>query len=97
VTALIVPSFEALETYAKKNNIAFSSRGELIKKPEIIKFYADRIEQRTHELGQVEKVKKFTLLPAEFTQENGEITPTMKIKRKPILERYADIIEAMYR
>jgi len=97
VTALIVPSFEALETYAKKNGIECSSREELIKKPEIVKFYADRIEQRTHELGQVEKVKKFTLLPAEFTQENGEITPTMKIKRKPILERYADVIEAMYR
>ncbi len=97
VSALIVPSFEALENYAKKQGIPFSSRDELIKKPEIVQFFRDRIDARTKDLGQVEKVKKFTLLAEEFTQENGEITPTQKIKRKNINERYQAVIEAMYK
>lgn len=96
VSALIVPAFEQLESYARKNGIEFSSREELIRKPEIIKFYRDRIDHQTRDLGQVEQVKKFTLLAEEFTQENGEITPTQKIKRKNISERYRDVIEAMY-
>ncbi len=96
VSALIVPASEPLESYAKNNNISYSSFEELIKKPEIVKFYKDRIDERTKDLGQVEKVKRFTLLPHEFTQENGEITPTQKIKRKVISKNYADIIENMY-
>lgn len=96
VSALIVPAFEQLESYAKKNGIVYSSRKELIGKPEIIKFYRDRIDHQTRDLGQVEQVKKFTLLAEEFTQENGEITPTQKIRRKNISERYSDVIEAMY-
>jgi long-chain acyl-CoA synthetase len=96
VSALIVPAFEPLEKWAKKNNIQFSSREELVKHPEVIKFYRERIDYLTRDLGQVEKIKKFTLLPHEFTQENGEITPTQKIRRKVINEHYKDIIEAMY-
>jgi long-chain acyl-CoA synthetase len=96
VSALIVPAFEPLEKWAKKNNIQFSSREELVKHPEVIKFYRERIDYLTRDLGQVEQIKKFTLLPHEFTQENGEITPTQKIRRKVINEHYKDIIEAMY-
>ena len=96
VSALIVPAFEPLEKWAKKNNIEFSSREELVKHPEVIKFYRERIDYLTRDLGQVEQIKKFTLLPHEFTQENGEITPTQKIRRKVINEHYKDIIEAMY-
>ncbi len=96
VSALIVPAFEALETYAKKAGIAYAGREELVKNPEILKFYREKIDLITKELGQVEKVKRFTLLPAEFTQENNEITPTQKIKRKVINERYGAVIESMY-
>jgi long-chain acyl-CoA synthetase len=81
---------------ARKNGIKYSSREELVKNPEIIKLYKDRIDSRTEGLGQVEKVKKFTLLPQEFSQENGELTPTFKIKRKVISERYKDAINSMY-
>ena len=97
VTALVVPSFIALEEYAKAHNIAYTSKEELISKPEIIEFYRQRIEEAQKEFARFEKIKKFTLLPQEFTVESGEITPTLKLKRKVIAEKYKDIIEAMYK
>ncbi|HOF14934.1 MAG TPA: long-chain fatty acid--CoA ligase, partial [Spirochaetota bacterium] len=97
VTALIVPAFDALEEYAKTHNIAFTSREDLVSKPEIIEFYQQRIEEAQKEFARFEKIKKFTLLPHEFTVESGEITPTLKIKRKAIAEKYKDIIDAMYK
>ena len=96
VSALIVPAFEPLENYARNQGITFSSRQELVQHPDIIKFYRQRIDIQTKNLGQVEQVKKFTLLPEEFTQENGEITATQKLKRKVVNEHYKDIIAAMY-
>ncbi len=96
VSALIVPAFEPLTNWANKNGISFSSREELLKNPAVVKFYRDKIDHYTRDLGQVEKIKKFTLLPKEFTQEDGEITPTQKIRRKIINQRYKDIIDAMY-
>lgn len=96
VSALISPSFEALEGWAKAKGISYTSREELVEKPEVTAFYREIIDNRTRDLGQVEQVKKFTVLPNEFTQETSELTATMKIKRKAINEKYADIIEAMY-
>ena len=96
VSALIVPAFAALETYARDQGIAFASREELVQKQEIIDFYRKRIEDQSGELAGYEKIKAFTLLPNEFTQEGGELTPTMKIKRKVVVEKYRDIIDAMY-
>jgi len=96
ISALIVPNFEILGEYAKSKGIQYSSRQELISNPAIVEFYNNKIEKLTESLGQVEKIKKFTLMPQEFTQENGEITPTQKIRRKVINEHYKDIIEAMY-
>jgi len=96
VTALIVPAFDALEEYARKNGIAFNSREDLIQNPAIIDFYEKRIRENTKELARYETVKKFRLLPRPFTQEAGEITPTMKLKRKVINQKYQDVIEKMY-
>ncbi|HPF21221.1 MAG TPA: AMP-binding protein, partial [Syntrophomonas sp.] len=96
VSALICPSFEALEGWAKAKGISYASREELVQNPEVIAFYRELVDNRTKDLGQVEKIKKFTLLPNEFAQETGELTATMKIKRKAINEIYADAIEAMY-
>jgi long-chain acyl-CoA synthetase len=96
VSALVVPSFAVLEAYAKENNIAFSTREELINKGEIIKFFQERIESQSEELANFEKIKKFTLLSNDFTQDGDELTPTLKIKRKVIAEKYKDIIDAMY-
>jgi long-chain acyl-CoA synthetase len=97
VSALVVPSFDALEEYARENNIAFSTREELINKEEIINFYAKRIETQSEELANFERIKKFTLLSSEFTQDGDELTPTLKIKRKVVAEKYSDIIDTMYR
>ncbi len=97
VSALIVPSFEQLENYAKNNDISYTSREELVKNPQVIKLYEDIIEERTSSLGQVEKVKKFTLLTEEFTQETGELTATSKIKRKVVNDKYKNVIDSMYK
>lgn len=96
VSALIVPSYENLEAWASKEGITFANRAELLKNPQVIKFYEHIIEKRQQNLGQVERIKKFTLLEHEFSQETGEITPTMKVKRKVVKEKYKDLIDAMY-
>ncbi len=96
VSALVVPAFEALEAWAKKNDVAFSSREDLITKQEVLDLYRQRIDEKTKDLGQVEQVKKFTLMLEEFTQEKGELTPTQKLKRKVVMKSYENIIEAMY-
>ncbi|MBK1897462.1 AMP-dependent synthetase/ligase [Chryseobacterium paridis] len=96
VSALIVPNFEFLEDYIKKNNIAFTSWSEIVKKEEIINLYKNKIKELQEHLADFEKVKKFTLMPAEFDINTGEITPTLKIKRNVVLKRYEDLIEKMY-
>lgn len=96
ISALIVPSFAVLEIYAKENGIDFSSHEDIVENSAIIDFYEKRISQCTRALGQVEKIKKFVLLPNELTQEAGELTPTSKLKRKNINENHNIIIESMY-
>lgn len=96
ISALVVPSFAILEIYAKENGIDYSSNDDLVKNAQIIDFYAERIKDCTESLGQVEKIKKFILLPMELTQEAGELTPTSKLKRKIINEKYNTTIESMY-
>ena len=96
ISALVVPNFVILDEYCKKNGITYSSREELVNKPEIIKLYEDIIAQRTVSLGNVEKIKKFTLLTKELTQDGGELTPTLKVKRKAIAEKYKREIDGMY-
>jgi len=96
LAALVVPNFPALEEHARRNGIAFSSREELIAHPAIVKFYRKRIRDNSSDLAGYETIRRFTLLAGEFTQEAGEITPTMKVKRKAILEKYRRIIDGMY-
>ncbi|WGE87027.1 long-chain fatty acid--CoA ligase [Actinobacillus equuli subsp. haemolyticus] len=96
VSALIVPSFEALEEYAKQLNIKYHDRLELIKHSEIIQLFEKRIEELQQELAHFEQIKKFTLLPQAFSIHMEELTPTLKLRRKVILERYRSQIEAMY-
>ena len=96
LSALIVPSYEALEKYASNNGIEYSGRDELLKKNEIHQIVGAEIQKLTGELARFEQVRKFTLLPEQFTIEGDEITPSLKIKRKVISEKFADIIEQMY-
>ncbi len=96
LSALIVPSFPELEEYAKEKGINYSSHEELIKNQEIISFYKERIEEKSKGLAHFEQIQKFVLMAEAFSIERGEITPTMKIKRKVIAENYADVIKSLY-
>ncbi|MFY1047605.1 AMP-dependent synthetase/ligase [Chryseobacterium sp. GP-SGM7] len=96
VSALIVPNFEFLADYLKKKNIPFTNWEEIVQKKEIIDFYKEKINEIQKHLSDYERVKKFTLMPSEFEISNGEITPTLKIKRNIVLKKYADVIEKMY-
>jgi len=96
VSALIVPAFANLEEYARDHHIPFESIEDLVTRGEIIEFYRKRIDDLSKDLADHEKVKRFILLPWAFSQEAGEITPTMKVKRKEIYEKYKETIERMY-
>ncbi len=98
ISALVVPAFAALEEYAKSKKIPFSTHEDLVNNPRIIEMYRKRIDDLSEgHLAHYETIKKFKLLPREFSQDTGEITPTMKIKRKVINERYKDVIDSMYK
>ncbi len=96
VSALVVPAFDALRRHAETNGIPFSSNEDLIKDQRIIEFYRQRIDERSTELARFEQIKKFTLLARALTIEEGEITPTMKVRRKAAASRYKDLIDSMY-
>lgn len=96
VSALIVPSFLALEVWAKQQNIPVSSREALLAHPKVQAEFQREIDRYNEHFSKVEQIKKFTLLTREWSPETGELTPTMKPKRRIINERYADLIEAMY-
>lgn len=96
VTAIIIPAFDALKEYARRKHIKFNSLDDLVQNTEIRRFIAERIENLQKGLAGFEKIKRFTLLPREFTIENGELTNTLKIRRPVINSLYADEIEAMY-
>ncbi|MDR6368993.1 long-chain acyl-CoA synthetase [Chryseobacterium bernardetii] len=96
VSALIVPNFEFLQDYIKKNNIPFTNWEDVVENEKIINLYKEKIKELQNHLADYEKVKKFTLMPAEFDINTGEITPTLKVKRNVVIKKYADIIEKMY-
>lgn len=96
VTALVVPSFDSLEEYARVNNIRYEKRDELLKNPEVVKLYRQRIARKTTDLAPFERVKKFTLLPTPLTIDAGEMTPTLKIRRRVVEQRYQELINQMY-
>ena len=96
VTALAVPNFENLKKYALEHNISFESMEELIKNNKVVALFEKRFEEIQQEFAAFEKIKKFTLLPREFSIEAGEITATLKIKRKVVQKKYKALIDKMY-
>jgi len=96
VSALIVPCFESLEEYAKSINLKYQDRLDLLRHSHIIEMFEHRLRDMQKELARFEQVKKFTLLPAAFSMELGELTPTLKLRRKVILQRYQREIDSMY-
>jgi long-chain acyl-CoA synthetase len=96
LTALIVPDFEAVKEYADARKIPYDKVEDLVRDEEIYKMLDKEMDQFQKKLANYERVRKFVLLDRPFTIESGEITPTLKIKRKYVEERYQDLIEQMY-
>ena len=96
VAALIVPDYELLGEYAAQAGLVCPSREELCRHPQVIRFVADRISTIQQDLANYERVKRFILLPEPFTMERGEMTNTLKIRRKVVYEHYAAEISNLY-
>ena len=95
-SALIVPAQEAIEEHAKSINLKYESYVELLKHTKIVELLDERVKEMQKELAKFEQVKKFQLMASPFTNEKGELTPTLKLKRKVIQQRYSALIEGMY-
>jgi long-chain acyl-CoA synthetase len=95
VTALIVPAFDALKSYAKERNLDVPDNAALVKHPEIRKLIKSEIDRHSVSFADFERVRRFTPLDHEWTLDSGLLTPTLKVKRKAIKERYAAEIAEM--
>jgi long-chain acyl-CoA synthetase len=96
LTALIVPDFDALKEYADSNNLPYRDDVELARHPKVNSLIETEINHIQRDLANFERVRRFTLLDRQFTIEDGELTPTQKVRRKAIEERYRSIIDGMY-
>jgi long-chain acyl-CoA synthetase len=96
MAALIVPDFEILEHYAKAEGITYSSIEELVTKDEILKIYQKEIRSYSRELASHERIRDFRIVPREFTVESGELTPTLKIKRRIVEDKYSHLIRELF-
>ena len=98
ITALIVPNFELIGKIAgeKGIDVDFNKADDLVRSPEIIRFFDEQVAQVNQNLARYEQVKKYTLLAHPFSEETGELTPTQKMKRRIILENHKPEIDAMY-
>jgi long-chain acyl-CoA synthetase len=97
ISALIVPDFEALKEYADANRIQYNDIDELVQLKQIYELLDDELDIFQKKLANFERVRKFTILDKPFTIEGGELTPSLKVKRKVIEERYKGLIEDMYK
>ena len=96
VGALIVPSFANLKEWAKSDGVTYHSNDELIRHPKVIELYKELIESFNKYFNHVEQIKKFELLPQEWSIETGEMTPKMSLKRKVLMEKFKPAIERIY-
>jgi len=96
MAALIVPDYEVLEAHAKEEGIEYGSIEDLIKKDEIQKIYNKEMRSHSKDLASHEKLRDFRIVPNEFTVESGELTPTLKIKRRIVEDKYGHLIDDIF-
>ncbi len=96
VGALIVPSFATLAEWMREKNIPFTTNEDVVNHPKVLELYRGLVESFNTYFNHVEQVKKFELLPREWTIETGEMTPKMSLKRKVVMEKFKDAIERIY-
>ena len=97
VSVLISPNFHALESWAQKNGVAAGDHGKLVADPKVQKMYEGMAEKVNGGLAHYETIKKVLVVPDEWTVESGELTPSMKLKRRIVNEKYKDKIDALYK
>ncbi len=97
ISALVVPNFDKLEEYAKFNKIPYKTLGDLVKNEKILHFMEGEVDRATPNLANYEKIKKISLLERDFEIDKGEMTPTYKVKRNIVEEKYRSAINAMYK
>lgn len=96
LTAIVVPEFKNIQSYARYKKITFKNMSELVKEPAIYDFIKRRIDKRQEGLASYERIKKFILLDREFSLKAGEVTPTLKVKRKFVCEKFRAPLENLY-
>ena len=96
VSALIIPVYPLLEEYAREHHIPFENREQLCADPKINEMMKERIDTLQQQLAHYEQIKRFTLLPHHFSMEKGELTNTLKLKRRVLNENYRKEIDKMY-
>ena len=97
ISALVVPNWEKVEEWARQNNLVFASRQEMVKNPDVLRFLQAEVDRLTTNLASYEKVKKIALLERDFEIAEGEITPTLKVRRAIIEKKYQPLIDELYR
>jgi long-chain acyl-CoA synthetase len=96
VSVIISPNFDALEKWAKQNGVAVGDRAKLVEDAKVQQVYKSIVGKANEGLAHHETVKKIAVVPDEWTPESGELTPSMKLKRRVINEKYKDKINALY-
>jgi long-chain acyl-CoA synthetase len=96
MAALVVPDFDMLEPWAAEKDIPYDSMPELVSRKEVQELFKDEITDYSKELASYEKIRNFRLIPHEFTIEDGEITPTLKVKRRIVTKKYQNLIDEMF-
>jgi long-chain acyl-CoA synthetase len=94
--ALLWPNVPALEAFARREGLPTDNLATLVKDPHLLEYLRREIDARTADLASFERVRRFVLLPRELTLVDGEITPSLKVRRAKVLERYADQVEHLY-
>jgi len=97
ISALIVPEFGKLEEYARANGIPFRDRAELCRRQDVVDFMLAEVNRSTPDLASYERVKKIALLDCDFNSESDEVTPTLKVRRAIVENKYKGLIDSLYR
>ena len=96
ISALLAPNFAALEEWARQHGIQAGSRAELVEDPRVVALYGEIVRQVNGSLANFEALKRFRVVADEWTQESGELTPSMKLKRRAVTAKYAAVVAELY-
>jgi long-chain acyl-CoA synthetase len=95
-SAIISPNFQALAEWGRKKKIQFQNNAELIQMPQVLKHFQEEIKRFNQKLGQNDQIQKFILIADEWSPMTGELSSALKLKRKVIIEKYKDLVDAVY-